>query len=450
MHQFQIQYHLRLFASAVILTVLAMASAQAQDDAPPPQISEKVGTVISKLAPLIESKEYATILSQVEPLLADDIGEYDRAVLLQIKAQVLLNQGNLSAAIEPMEGSLSIADRYGYFDETLTREFLYFLCQLYYQQAMEANDAFARGNSMDKAHHYLKRWLSALPEPTEESQLFASSLLYAKGTLDPENPDMETIAEAENAAEQGLRLSVQPEESLYMVLLSTAQLQGNWEQMADLLELVIERNPENKTYWQQLLGVYLTLAGQADKKSVIQDMQLRAVLTIERAQQRGFMTESENYFNLVGLYINLQQFRRAAKILQAGLVDGQIEDTPENRELLASSWQQAHEEEQAIAALEDAIERFPEQGQPEYQLAQIYYQRDESDKAYDHLKLAVEKGKLKSLGQAYLFLCYLDYDNGDFAQASHWIEAAKESGDAAEKEIVRLEVAINEAQKSQL
>ncbi|QYY34630.1 hypothetical protein [Ruficoccus sp. ZRK36] len=438
------------FACMCLLVFLAgVTGAQAQNDAAPPEISEKVGRAITKLAPMIEQKQYPQILQTVEPLLAgDDLTPYDRAVLLQIQAQVLLNQGNLTAAITPMEGSLKLSDQHGFFDEALTREFLYFLCQLYYQQSAEATDATTRTAAMDKAYTYLHRWLDALPKRTEESQIFAASLIYARATLDEEHPDMDLIAEADTEAQQGLLLEVEPKEQLYMLLLATAQLKGDWAKMADWLELMVKRRPDNKTYWQQLLGVYLTLAGQSENEARVNDLQLRAILAIERAQAQGFMTEPKDWFNLVGLYLNVKRFGEAATLLQACLDDGRIESSRQNWELLASAWQQAHAPDKAVAALEHAVEVFPQEGQLEYQLAQTLYAQGKPAQAYQHLEVAVRKGNLDTTGQAYLFLCYLDYDKGDFDQAAQWLVAARESGDAAEDEIARLEGAIKDARQT--
>lgn len=440
-------FQIFLLAFAILLLQVSMARA-ADDNRQPPEISARVGTAISKLGPLISGKQYAEILAVIEPLLSEDIGDYDRAVLLQIRAQVFLNQGNFADAIAPMEQSLELSDNNGFFDASLTREFLYFLCQLYYQQSVEVSTLAERQAAMQKSYDYLQRWLAALQAPTEDNYIFASSLIYTQATLDPENPDTTKLSEAEELARKGLHSAIRPKEQLYMLLLAIEQIRGNWQPIAKTLELLVSKNPGNATYWQQLLGVYLTLAGQEKNPEAAFQYSVRAILTIERAQAQGFMQESRDHFNLIGLYLNLQRFAEAAERLQSGLDSGKIESERKNWELLASAWQQVRQEEKAIGALQQAITHFPQEGQLEHQLAHIHYAREESDLARTHLQRAIEKGNLDNPGQTCLFLAFLDYDAEQFDAATAWLKQARQHPDASAVEIERLEGAIADAQKT--
>lgn len=434
----------------LVLVLMPAGRIQAADASPPPpEISAKVAAKLGELKPLLDAKNYDGILALIDPFLAvAETPDYDRAVLSQLKAQVLLTQGRSVPAIAPLETALTLSDRHGYFDKTITLELVYLLCQIHYQQGAEATALPAQQAAVGKAADYLDRWLRESPERSPDGQAFAASLLYTQGTLDPDKPDLEKIAAAQAEAEEGLRLSTRPKEPLYLVILAAAQHQEKLGKMGDLLELLVEKHPDNATYWQQLLAVYLAQsAGEADPKEA-RRVQVRAALTLERAQARGLMDTPKDRFNRVGIYFNLQRFDRASALLETGLAEGRIESTRGNWELLASAYQQTGRQEKAVATLTHAAGLFPKEGQIEHALAQVYYAQEQREPAYRHLQLAATKGNLEKPGQTYLLLGYLAYELTRYDEAVAWVSQARETGQIRPDEVAKLFKAIDEAVKS--
>jgi tetratricopeptide (TPR) repeat protein len=185
-----------------------------------------------------------------------------------------------------------------------------------------------------------------------------------------------------------------------------------------MFELLIKQKPEASTYYQQLAGTYLT-GGQ----------ELRAALTIERAQAHGHMVTPQYNFNLVGIYFNLGQFEKAADLLEAGLKAGTIENELKNWELLALSYQQLQRPLKSIEALKQAAKAFPTSGQIEFLIAQAYHGLERSDDALIHLQSAVAKGNLAKPHSAYLFLAYVAYELKKFEIA---LEAAQKAAATTE------------------
>jgi Tfp pilus assembly protein PilF len=211
--------------------------------------------------------------------------------------------------------------------------------------------------------------------------------------------------------------------------------------------LLAKQYPAKKEYWAQLVPIYLNLAFDKDETKG-REFNVRAIVTMERAQALGFMrTQKENY-TLVGLYFNVGQFGKATELLHAGLKNGSIENIQANWELLAYSYQQVDKPFQAIDVLKEASKQFPNAGQLDYQIAQIYYSLEKPQEAYRSLVIAVNKGHLEKAYAVYNFLAYVAYEMTKFDEALVAVNKALASpGSEHETHLPKLKLAIEEALK---
>lgn len=161
---------------------------------------------------------------------------------------------------------------------------------------------------------------------------------------------------------------------------------------------------------------------------------VRAILALERAQKLNFLNSPKDNYNLVGIFFTIGQYDRACELLAAGLKDGGIDSTRQNWELLAYSYQQQHQDLKAVQTLEEATKVFPQSGQLEYQIAQIYSGIDRERDALAHIKLCVAKGGTEKPSVGWLFYAWISYDLKDYddatkaaLQAEKYPEAAKEA-----------------------
>lgn len=431
-------------ALALVLALAAPASVSAQ--APSPQISESLSAEVGKLRELIEAKSFKPALTLIDSLLKTVQPEsYDLTLLSQIKAQIFLDEGRYADAIAPLEDALRIGEPRDHLTEAAARESLFLLAQLYQQQASESKDPARQRTLLGQAIAYLQRWQARIPTPTAEGQLFAASVLYQQATLDLDHPDARILLAARREAEKGLALQIKTPVSLYVLILAALQHSTDYRQAAEILELLVEKSPDNITYWQQLTSAYLNLAGSAKSQREIDRYNLRALLTFERAQARGFLNSPKDNYNRVALYLSLRQREPAIALLEKGLVDGSVENTRRNWELLASSHQQSRHEAQAVAALEKAVKTLPDDGQLEFTLAQLLYADTRVADARRHLEAAIKKGRLDQPGQARLFLAYTAYELGDHAVAARWVREAANFKDAKKDDLARLSKAIDAA-----
>lgn len=431
------------------LALLAVSAPAQQSGAPVREysLSDATGEILPKYKEAVEAKNYPTALAILEAQLAKvPADSYDAALLYQIKVQTLLQKGDYSLAIEPLEKGIALSDSKTptYYEERITREFLFFLAQLYLQEATGSKNAAATARLYEKADNTMARWLKLSPKSNPEAQLIYAQLLYGRAVQVADHPDMAIIKRALEQVDIGLRLSTHPKDTFYLLkLVCLQQLERNAEAV-EVLELLVKLKPEASSYWQQLAALYLG-TGQ----------DLRAVLSIERAQARGLMNTPKDHFNLIGIYFNLGQFQKAAELLEVGLHNGTVDNEIKNWELLALAYNQLERPYKAIDALKDATKAFPKSGQIEFMIAQAYHGLDKPADALPHLQAAVAKGGLTKPHSVNLFLAYVAYELKKFdialaaaKKAAEYPEGAKDAQNMikAVEEIVK----DREAKKSKM
>jgi predicted Zn-dependent protease len=368
-----------------------------------------------------EAKDTKLALTILDGLLAKvPADSYDAAFILVQKAQLFVQSGEYAKAIEPMERGVRLSDSKTptYFEERQSKELYFFLFQLYFQEASNTKNVTLIATYYDKAQKAMERWFVLVPQSSADAQMYYAQLLISKALLDANKPDKALLEKAIVEIDKGMLLAARPKDTFYLLKLVCLQQLDRNAESAELMELVVKQKPETSTYWQQLAALYLSLGKD-----------LRAILTIERAQAHGFMNTPKDNYNLLGIYFNAGQFEKASELLEKHLKAGSIENDQKNWELLALSYQQLQRPLKAIEALKEGTKVFPKSGQLEFQIAQAYTSIEKPEEALKHVQAAIAKGNLTKPFQAYLSLSYTAYQLKKFDIA---LEAAKKAAEYPE------------------
>jgi tetratricopeptide (TPR) repeat protein len=417
-----------------------------------PTLSDAAGDGLAKLEPLLTAKNWEGAISLVQGLIqAAPPDSYDLTILNRTMAQILTQKGDYPAAVGPLETALAISDKHHYFTVREETDILYFLSQLYYQQADSyKTDREAEVAAYAKAIGYIERWFTIAPKPTEDNSLYYAQLLYADAVAkDPQHPDAELIKKSREQVEKTLLMSVHPKDTLYVFLLATLQQESNYARAAEVLELLLSHNPNSRSYWQDLDMFYMALAQDPKDKDEkkIRMYNIRAINTIERAQALGFMKTTRDNYTLFTLYYNIGQYGMAADLLYAGLKAGTIDSDLQNWLLLAASYQQINQDFTAIDVLKEAANRFPKNGELEFKIAQIYQQLDNNQEAFNYAKAGVDRGGLAKPQQTFMFEAYVAYELAQYDEAKAAIDKAIELMGKPDHQATGLKSAIEEAIK---
>lgn len=420
---------LRALVLAAAVAAVGLTAARAQQQERNYTLSDSTSTELGKIQPLLQAKNIAGALAVLDAQARKvDPNSYDMAILMQVKAQIYLQDNQLAKAIEPLERCLNLSNAHNppFFELRATQEYSYYLSALYYQEAAASKDPAVANRYFDKAEKYITDWARITPKPAPETLSFYASLLYQRATANADQLDVERLRRALEQTERALRLTIRPRDNFYQLKLAChLQLNEN-EKAAEVLELLVKQKPDNRTYWQQLAALYLNQAASVQEKnpSLAHEMNIRSIVTIERAQSFGHMNTPKDNFNLIGIYFNIGQFEKAAELLEAGLKSGAVENDPKNWELLSFSYQQLRQEYKSIDALKRAAAAFPQNGQFEYLIAQAYFSLEKSDEAFAHAQSAVKRGNLTRPHSAYLFLAYIAFELKKFDEALEAVNKA--------------------------
>jgi tetratricopeptide (TPR) repeat protein len=408
-----------LVAATLLLATVLPAQEPERNYSPADSTSE--GLVKYKTA--MDEKKYAEAHAVLDGLLRGVAPDsYDAALIHQYRLQIFLQTGEFAKAIEPMERSLQLSESKSptYFEERITRELYYYLVQLHFQEANNTKNATLIASHLDKATKAMENWVKITPETNADAQLLYAQLLITRAMLNAEKPDLEMAKRSIEQIDIGLKLTTRPRDSFYVLkLIAMQQLDRNAE-AAELLELLLKMKPDNSNYWQQLASIYLSL-----------QQELRAIVTIERAQSHGFMNQPKDHYNLIGIYFNIGQYEKAAELLEIGLKNGRIEADPKNWELLALCYQQLQRPLKGIEALKQGAKAFPESGQLEFLTAQAWTALDKPAEALPHIQAAIRKGNMTKPYQAYLSLAYTAYSLQQYEVALEAARKAKEFPEGA-------------------
>lgn len=417
-----------------------------------PSLSDDVGDGLTKVEPLVTAKDWTGALALVDSLMEKAAaGSYDETFLNEIKGQILAQKGDYVGAIKPWETALKIADEHHYFDNKHETDMLYFLSQLYYQEAdADKSDREAQIYAYGRAIEYIQRWFQVSKKPTEDVSLYYSQVLYAAALAkDPNHPDAALLKQTRQQIEKTLLLSIHPKDSLYTFLLATLQQELDYVRASEYFELLLSRSPNNKNYWQDLSTLYMALAQDPKDKDErkIRRYNIRAIDTIERAQALGFMKAPRDNFTLFTLYYNIGQYGIASDLLYKGLESGSIEPDLTNWLLLAASYQQINQDFTAIEVLKEAAKRFPKNGELDFKIAQVFQQLENNQEAYNFCRKAVDTGGLAKPQQTYMFLAYTAYEVGQIDDAKAAIDEAIKLMVKPDHQALGLRAAIEEAIK---
>lgn len=447
-------------ALAVAIAATESAAAQRRRQPPPrstppaaaqnekPQLGEKTSEALQKLGPLQQLKPpgYAEMLAVVDGVLATvPPTSYDAAFLLNIKAKILLGMDKYAESVPVWEQTIRLSDQYGYIDPKEINEIVLYLAQIIFGEAANIKDPAQQRQYVARASAYLKRHLENNPKPSLETQMFYAQLLYQQAVSDPKNINQDLLRQARAVIERGMQSTLQPKEGFYMLLLAIFQQENDMVRSAELLELLVKKFPQKKDYWPLLMATYLNLATTEKDEVRRQELYVRAINTIERAQKLGFMKTPKDNYNLVTLYLTAGQFGDATDILHAGLKNGTIESTLPNWRLLGSYYQQANKELLAIEALKEAGRLFPKEGMVDLQIGEIYRQLEKTREARDFYRSALQKGKLEKPQVAYQLVAYTSMELDDWDEAHRAItEASKHPEFAKDQQMVNLKKHIEE------
>ncbi len=348
-------------APLVCIAILICLSAQAKESYVSPAVYKAVQSAEKQLA----KSAYAQALQPLKALITESkSGSYDQVVLWKTIGAVYAAQGNYQPAADALEKSL-VGDALPQ-QQRLNVQFN--LGQVYlalnqYQQALTVLKPWIAQNQSPSAHDNL-----LLAQLYSELQQYDQALIYAKRLLKSKNP---------------------PESHYQMVIAINFELK-NYAAAGRLLETLVQRFPDHKTYWQQLAASY-QFSGDYHKATAVKDLAYRSKL----------LNRPDDILQLAQLYNYTGSPYLAAQLLEKEMNGGGLPKSNKNLTQLSNIWLQAREYQKAAEALHKAAKKL-NNGEVYQRLGSLYFEQQDWKKAYIAFKTAVSKSGLKKPGNAWL------------------------------------------------
>jgi tetratricopeptide (TPR) repeat protein len=351
-------------------------------------ISEAVNKKLARVSELLNPAEEGTkpdlqaALQEALAINTSSWNEFEQAQLYNMLGGIYVQMEQYPKAIEYYKRYVETPS----VPEANMLNVSYYLAQLYlatenYKEAIRLLEQYIARSEIVGADHYYK----------------LGQAYYMNEQLDKALPN---IDRAVTMYEQSDRL---PPEGLYQYQMSLYYSRENYPKVIEVLEKLVRHYPKT-SHWRTLAQVY-GLAGRPLD-------QLHAFDTIYTA---GALNQEKELRLLASLYLEQEYPYKAAKILQEGVDEGQVEQTSRNLELLAGAWSLAKEQDKSIPVMEQAAAKADD-GELYARLSQLYLSIDEYQKALDAGREALKRD-LKKPANVHLYMGMSLYNLENYDEA---------------------------------
>ncbi len=242
-------------------------------------------------------------------------------------------------------------------------------------------------------------------EPVPEAFYLLGLALYQLGDY----------VKARPAAERAAMLAPDAPASWLELVVDLLKRAENHRAVIPWLERLVEKAPENKTYWLELSLAY-ERTGDLD----------RALATMRLANTIEVLTDDADFRRLSDLLINRGLPLQSAEVLERALADQLVRADEAAYTKLGTAWFTAGELDKAVFPLENAA-RVASTGDAYVRLAVVHVAREDWPAAIAALHAGMGRGSLSDEAQANLLMGVSLYRQRQFDEARPWFEQATAS-----------------------
>ena len=347
-------------------------------------MSKKVATEFIKAQDALAEDQSDTSLKILNNLLTQpELRGFEKATIVRLKGYVYAEKEEYQKSMDYLQEALD----YNALEPQAQLDLQFGIAQLYL-----AIDQWDKG--LEELLDWFKN-AEVLGNPAGPSAhaLLAQIYLYNASESVKDSPEeREFYRKAEPHAKIAVIQAAEPRENWYQIYLSVLLFDDRYEESVPLLEAMVYRFPDKKTYYRQLAALYAELRREEDSFHIQQIM-----------YSKDMLEKHAELLRLAQLYLYYEVPYKAAIILERELAAERIEDEEKNWEQLANSWLSAREWTKAIPPLKKAAE-MSEDGGLFLRLGQTYMQEEDWKNAEKYIRYAIKKGDLKNPGRAWLLL----------------------------------------------
>jgi tetratricopeptide (TPR) repeat protein len=270
-----------------------------------------------------------------------------------------------------------------------------------------------RGN-YDKTIVFIEKWETIQKEVTPAAEIPAKNLVLKAQAMYQKQDYAKASTYINQAVEQqeNSKEGYQVDENWYVLQRAVYYELKQPEQVKNVL-LKLVKQYEKPSYWIQLAGMYGELG---DEKQQLAYMEI--------AYQLDYIATGSDIFNLSQLYYYHQMPFKAAMLMESAIKQGKLAEDQRNLTFLAQAWSFAKENDKAVPVMLAAA-KLSKDGELDAQLAQIYLNLEQWEKAITASETALQKGGLRNEGTVHLVLGMAYFNVGDYNIALNQLSEAE-------------------------
>lgn len=357
-------------------------------------IDAKTFEVLTKAQELAEADRYAEAIQTLNTIKhSDKLNSYARSQMWNFYAFIYASQEKYREAIGAYKKILAEVDA----TDGLILTAKYTMAQLYFQL-----------EDYQSVINFMEAWIREISKPTATAHIMLAQAYYQTKIYDPAlNNLLKAIdiekAQGKKVKENWLRMKA----AIYFEKDDTKNTLKTYEELLHHYPSI--------TYLRQIAGLHGELGNERKR-----------LTTYDAIYLQGALKKESEVLNLAYMYLGQEIPYKAGKIIEAGMKQNLIKESPKNVETLANAWAQANEHKKAIPALRKAAS-LSDKGLLYARLAGVYFDAGDFKEAAEAAKKANEKGRLKRKYNNLMLMGMALFNIKDFEGALQGFRQAKKS-----------------------
>lgn len=359
-------------------------------------VSQAVARYLTRIHKYMEDEDWINAKRELEVTARryfKNEDSYERALINQLYGQFYALQRDYKNAIPWFEKAIAK----GRLPFAADLQVSYSLAQCYFQTGRYKDVIETLENYRDKAS---KRGQNMAP-----IQLMLLGIAYYQ--------EQDTLNAYLNIAEANATATKLNEEWLQYEFALAVKLE-KYDDAVSVGQFLIFVNPEKKSYWKQLSGVYygseseeLSLAG------------------LELAYENEVLDKEKDYIDLARYFMYKELPIKAVDVLNSGISIEKVKKTRKNYEFLADAYFLSKEKVQGIDALIKA-ESIESDANLSYKIARFAFENEDWSKSINYFKQAKDQGYDKYPGRLELLLGISYFEISQYQQALVYLNESLE------------------------
>ena len=359
-------------------------------------VSQAVARYLTRIHKYMEDEDWINAKRELEVTARryfKNEDSYERALINQLYGQFYALQRDYKNAIPWFEKAVAK----GRLPFAADLQVSYSLAQCYFQTGRYKDVITTLENYRDKAS---KRGQNMAP-----IQLMLLGIAYYQ--------EQDTLNAYLNIAEANATATKLNEEWLQYEFALAVKLE-KYDDAVRVGQFLIFVNPEKKSYWKQLSGVYygseseeLSLAG------------------LELAYENEVLDKEKDYIDLARYFMYKELPIKAVDVLNNGISIEKVKKTRKNYEFLADAYFLSKEKVQGIDALIKA-ESIESDANLSYKIARFAFENEDWSKSINYFKQAKDQGYDKYPGRLELLLGISYFEISQYQQALVYLNESLE------------------------